>query len=931
MTVEIGLLGTVEVRLDGRALDIGHARQRCVLAVLALEANRPVPVERLIDRVWADPPQRALITVQSYLSRLRKALAPAAGVSISHRAGGYQLSTDPDRVDVHAFRRLVAAARTAGTDAERDGLLGRALDLWRGPPLAALEAPWLDTVRHGLDNERLAAELDRTDSALRLGRHADLLAGLAAARAERPLDERVAGQAMLALYRCGRQADALEAYQRLRLRLADEVGTDPGPPLQRLYHQILTADAALAAPAPAGAVPPAAAAVPRQLPAAPARFAGRAGDLAALTTIVEAEPAPVVTISGGGGVGKTWLALAWADRHAGRYPDGQLYVNLRGYDPTGDPLEPTVALRGFLAALGVEPHRIPAEPDAQASLYRSLIAGRRMLVVLDNARDTGTVTPLLPGAAGCTVLITSRNRLTALVVGHGARPVCLDVLPTAEARTLLAGHLGRHPGTGDGPAVDALLAHCAGLPLALGIAAARAVLRPELPLSAIAEELRATATRLDALDAGELTANLRAVLACSVRALDPPAARLFALLGHARGPDLGTAAAASLAGLPVAAVRALLDQLVAANLVQQHAPGRYRMHDLVRLYAVDLGGQEPAGAGPAVRRLLDHYLHTAHRAALLLSPHRDPLPVGEPLAGTTGAGLADLDAAMAWFGTEHLVLLAEIRRAYEDGYDRYAVQLPWTLATYFDRRGHWDDWIAVQRTAVAAAQRSGDRRAQAQARRLLANGYSNQRRFDQAHAELQSTLDLLDGTDHAGRAHVEFDIALLHDRQGQPDQALPYAQRSLAGYRAAANELGEAVALNAIGWYHCQLGQYRESIGYCRRALALAERTGSAYGQANTWDSIGYAHHHLGEYGPAGQAYRRAVDLFRGIGDRHSEALVLEHIGDTLDADGDPAGARDRWREASRILDDLAAPEAAGLRRKLAAVPRPRRTVPAPG
>jgi DNA-binding SARP family transcriptional activator/tetratricopeptide (TPR) repeat protein len=947
MVVEFRLLGAVEVSLDGRQVDVGHVRQQCVLAALAIEVNRPVPAERLIDRVWGEQqPQRALITLQSYLSRLRKVLAGGAGpgteaegVTIARRSGGYLLAAEPASVDVYTFRQLVAQARlllragtaegrtSTETDTQAAALLARALGLWRGEALESLDTPWLNAMREALDHERVAAVLDHNDIALRLGRHAELVADLTGAAAASPLDERIASQAMLALYRCGRQADALETYRLLRLRLVDELGTDPSPPLRQLYHQILAADPELAAPEPVRpAGPPAGGTrpgpVPRQLPASPVVFTGRTAELAELHAIVEGTAVPVVVISGGGGIGKTWLALNWANRQADRYPDGQLYVNLRGYDPTSDPVDPGVALRGFLEALGVEPARIPTGVDAQASLYRSLTAGRRMLVVLDNAHDTDAVVPLLPGTSAGAVLVTSRRQLTGLLVRHGARSLTLDVMPGQEARALLARHLGPRRAAGEEEAVAALVSHCAGLPLALGIAAARAVARPELSLSTLAVELRTATTRLDALDGGELAVNLRAVLSCSVRALGGAAARVFALLGLAHGPDISLAAAASLAGLDLAGTRSVLDQLAAANLVHQHTTARYRMHDLVRLYAVEQSGEDPDG----VLRLLDHYLHTAHRAALLLSPHRNPLPLDPPHPGTVVTEPADLDSAMGWFATEHPVLLATIRQADEGRFNLHANRIPWTLATYFDRRGHWEDWVLVQRIAVDAAQRLADRPAQAQARRLLANAYSNLRRYDEAHAQLRDALRLLDEDGPAveaaktedTRAHVHFDLALLFDRQGQPGQALPHAEHSLACYQAAGNELGEAVARNAIGWYHCELGQYSQAIEHCMHALALAEKTGSQYGQANTWDSIGYAHHHLGQYPEATDAYHHAIDLFRDIGDRHAEAITLGHLGDTSEAAGEPVRARELWRQALDTLDELEHPDADQLRAKLA-------------
>jgi DNA-binding SARP family transcriptional activator/Tfp pilus assembly protein PilF len=923
MAVDFRVLGEVGVRIDGCPVDIGHVRQQCVLVALLSEANRAVPVDQLVDRVWGDrPPQSARSSLHSYLSRLRQSLAPAAEVGIERRAGGYALVVDPMTVDLHRFRDLVSRARTAGGGEPAMALLTRALGLWRGEAFAALDTPWLTAAREGLDAERLAAELDRNDLALGAGRHADLLGDLVAAVAAYPWDERLAGQLMLALYRCGRQADALDLYQRLRLRLADELGADPSPPLRRIHQQVLTADPALAAPhtrTPAGGGP---GPVPRQLPASPNAFTGRAAELAELNKIMNGGPDPAATvvisaIGGSGGIGKTWLALRWAHDNVDRFPDGQLYVNLRAFDPTADPVAPAVAVRGFLDALGVAPAKIPADPDAQAGLYRSLIARRRMLIVLDNARDTATVAPLLPGTATSAVLVTSRHQLAGLVTAHGARPLMLDVMPEPEARELLVCQLGRRRPVADERAVTELLRQCAGLPLALGITAARAALQPDLSLAALADELRAAGTRLDALDAGELAVNLRAVLSCSWRALTPEAARLFALLGLAQGPDISLAAAASLAAVPLADTRPILRQLTAAHLVAAHVPGRYRMHDLVRLYAVELAARADPGR-EALHRLLDHYLHTAYRGALLLSPHRDPLALEDPRPGAVRQDLADLDEAMAWFTTEHPVLLATILHLGEDGFDVHACRLPWTLATFFDRRGHWHDWVIAQHAGLAAARRLAARAEQAQAHRLLANAYSNLRRYDDAQTHLGHALELFGELgDDAGSAHGHLDVAMLFDRKGLPRDALPHAHRSLELYRAAGTPLEQAVALNAVGWYHSQLGEHRDAIRYCEQALALSQQVGSPYGQANTWDSLGYAHHHLGEHEQAIACYRQAIDLFRDIGDRHAEALVLDHLGDTHDADGDPATARGEWRQALDTLDRLGHPAAAELRAKL--------------
>ncbi len=749
MAVEFRVLGDLDVRIDGRAVRIGHARQQCVLAALLVEPNRVVATGQLISRVWGDEvPDGAAATLRGYLSRLRQALAGADEVRIVRRHPGYLLAVDPDRVDLHRFRELTEQARRAGDDATAIGCLERALGLWRGDAFDGLATPWLAAYRQTLDRQRLAAALDRNEIALRRGAHARLLPDVLDLSGRHPWDERLAAQAMLALYRCGRQADALEHFHRLRRRLAAEIGADPSPPLAQLYQQILTADAAVAPPQFPEEEEPAATAtgpspgaardagtVPRQLPASPGVFAGRTAQLARLDEQLgdagrpdgAGSPVVISSIGGGGGVGKTWLALRWAHANADRFPDGQLYVNLRGFDPASDPVKWPVAVRGFLEALGVEPARVPADPEAQASLYRTLVAGRRLLVVLDDARDVATVVPLLPGTPTSAVLVTSRRQLAGLVTTHGARPLPLDVLPDDEARELIVRQVGAARVAGQPDAVAAILRFCGGLPLALGIVAARAALNPELALSSVAAELTSPVRPLDALAGDEVTTNLRVVLSRSLAALTPAAAEVFALLGLAPGPDIGRAAAASLTARTPDELRPPLRELVDAHLVQQHVAGRYRMHDLVRSFAVERASADPAGSRSALRRLVDHHLHTAHAAALLLSPQRDPLTLAPAAPGVTAERLDDLAAALAWFTGEHQVLLAIIEYAAGNGLDVATGQLSWTLATYFDRQGHWHDWAAVARRAVEATGRSGDRPAQAQAHRLLAGACSEPR------------------------------------------------------------------------------------------------------------------------------------------------------------------------------------------------------------
>ena len=919
---ELRLLGPVEVVLEGRLIDVGHARQLVVLAALAVEVNQPTPPDRLVDRVWGNrPPQRAREALQSYLSRLRKALRPT-GMVIAHRPTGYVLEAEPMAVDLHRFRALVEQAGPVD-DIEAYPLLDQAQALWRGPVLETADTPWADQVRHALEGERFAAQLRRTDVGLRLGLHADLVAALVAAGAEHPWDERLASQTMLALYRCGRVADALECYRGFRARLADELGSEPGVTLRDLHQRMLEADPMLDLTAPRieATSPDAPRVVPRQLLAPATTFAGRAAELAELTSMMAAESPDqptIVAISAGGGMGKTWLAREWAGRHASGYPDGQLYVDLHGFDPVSEPTTAAAALRWFLNALDVTPADVPAEVDAQAALYRTRLADRRMLVVLDNAPDSSTVAPLLPGGAGCSVLVTSRRRLTGLAVTHGLRTLTLDVMPADQAREVVAGHLGRARVAAEEAAVRELVERCSGLPLALGIAGARAASLPSAAaLADYVAELRATATRLDALDAGELTVSLRAVLACSVRALSRDATRVFRLMGRAPGPDLGLTAVSSLAALPARSLRPLLAELEGAHLVLQSGLGRFGMHDLVRLQAAELGRDDPETTA-SQRRLLDHLLHTSQAASQLLSPHQDAEPVPAPSAGVLVEPLADTEEALAWFEREDQVLVANIQHAGEAGFDDHAVRLPRTLATYYDRRGHWQEWALVQEVAVAAAERMDEPRARAENRRLLGNAYSTQRRYDDAVPMLRGALADYEGLGDAdGCAHVHFDLALLHDRAGRPAEALPHAREALTWYRAVPYPLGEAVALNALGWYHAELGEFREAVERCSASLALATEIDSDYARSNALDSLGYAHHQLGEDAEAADCYQQAIVLFGTMGDRHGEAIARDHLGDSLLASGDEAGAHAAWEASAAALTELGHPDADAVRSKL--------------
>ncbi len=835
MAAEFGVLGVVEAWIDGRPADLGHARQRCVLGVLLVEAGRPVSPDQLIDRVWGEhAPQRAANALYSYLSRLRRAVAGADGAEIRREPGGYLLTVNPQAVDLHRFRRLMTTARAAEADKSAADLIEQALRLWRGDPFAGLDTPWLAATRRTLLGERLAAELDGNDVLLRLGRHGELLPALLAAVAEHPLDERLAGQAMLALYRCGRQADADEQYRRIRRRLADEMGSDPGAELRRLHEQVLAADPVLTVPAGdsrAPAVPAfvAALTVPTQLPADVRAFTGRTGELAALDRLLEPPdgddpPLTVALLCGTAGVGKSALAVRWAHRVREAYPDGQLYVNLRGYDAE-QPVAVADALAGFLTALGVRGPEIPPGTDERAARYRSELTGRRMLVLLDNASSVEQVRPLLPGSGSCLVLITSRDSLRGMVAVDGAERVNLDLLPPPDAvgllRKLIGARVDREP-----DAAAALAAACARLPLALRIAAELAADRADVPLTELVTELGDHQVRLDLLDAGgDPRAEVRAVFSWSYQNLPEGAARAFRLLGLHPGETAQVDAVAALVGTGTGEARRLLDVLTRASLVQPGRGGRYGMHDLLRAYAAELaaGYDAEADRRAALTRLFDHYLAGATTAMSTLYPD------GGPTAG-------DPDAARAWLEAERPNLAAVCTSGAAHGWHRHTIDLAGILFRYLDAGGPVAEAATVTASAVAAARAVGDREAQA---RALSN------------------------------------LGRLHRRQGRLQEAAETYRQALLLYAELGEPAAEALVLRNLGSVDWRRGDYRQAADHYQRAGILCRHLGDDAGRADALVRLGLIDARLGDLTEAAHRFGSALDLYAALGDRFSEAYVL--------------------------------------------------------
>ncbi len=926
----IRLLGPVEVWNDEGRLDIGSAKSCLVLAALTVTPGQLVPWDVLVDRVWGEHlPGDPKASLYAYVARLRRTLEPA-GVRILSRPGGYLCDVPPERVDVARFRQRVGrlrdleAADAGGPDTTDQ--LAEALTWWRGTPLANLTGEWVTRTRRTLNQERLAALLLLADVQARCGRLADLAADLLAAAAEFPLSEPLAGYVIRALAAAGRRAEALDYYADLRSHLIDELGEEPGAALQQLHVRLLRSDPSLTDAKPSTEPAPL---VPRQLPSTARHFVGRRAELKALDDVLEGSQADsavlISAISGTAGVGKTATAVYWAHQAAQRFPDGQLYVNLRGFDPTGPPMTPDEAIRGFLDTFVVPTEKIPHGLDARAALYRSLLAGRRMLVVLDNARDADQVRPLLPGAPGSLVLITSRSRLAGLVAGHSAVPITLGLLDDGEARQFLSRYLGPERVAAEPDAVRLLIQRCARLPLALAVAAARALLDPARPLAALAAELADASGQLDALDTGDPSTTARAVFSWSYFAQRTEARRLFRLLGLHPGPDISLPAAASLAGLSTPETASLLSELTRAHLVTEHAPERYACHDLLRSYAAELvltDGSE-AERGAAFRRMAHHYLHSACRADYLLDPHRKPITPAAPTQGVTPETFDDQKQALRWFEAEREVLLAVIRCAAAAeppaaDADTLTWELAWAVAVYFDMRGHWQDWLGTQQAAMRAAERLGDPARQAHSHRMLANANIGLARYQAAADHLGRALDYHDRLgDLEGQANCRRVLCRVRELQGRYAEALTHAEESLRLFRAADDKTGQARSLNAVGWLHLLLGNPQPALEYCQSALTLFQELGSKYGEAVTWDSVGYAHHQLGAPDRAIECYRRAIDLLQAVGDRPTEAETLTHLGDAHHAVADEDAARAAWRRALEIYEGVDHPDAEQVRTKL--------------
>lgn len=857
------------------------------MAALLVDAGRPVPLDTLIERVWdASPPETARDVVYAHVARIRKVLAQANAadggtLSLDRQPDGYLLRAGADQIDLHRFRQLVARAPgETGPPEEVALLLREAIGLRRGTPLDGLGGGWAARAREGIERQWLSAVIRWARAELRMGRHQPVAEELPEIIDRHPMAEALVAEAMRAFQAGGRTAEALDLYARTRALLTDRLGTEPSAPLRDLHQMILRGEGR-----PAAAVEPADThIVPAQLPADVSSFTGRLSQLRRLDALSfgsgPASAVVVTLISGMAGVGKTALAVHWARRVRNRFPDGQLWVNLRGHAP-GEPLSPAEVLTRFLHALGVPAEQVPVDLDEMAALYRSLLAGRRALIVLDNARSAEQVRPMLPGDPGCVVVITSRDRLRGLIAHDGAHSVDLPELSSDESVELLTRLLGADRVASE-PAAVARLAHaCGHLPLALRIVVTRLAEQPSLGISDHLTELDgANIDRLAALavDGDEQTA-IRAAFALSYRALPAPARRMFRLLGLVPLPEITVEAAAALADGPHDEAATLLSRLAATHLVTAQAPGRYAMHDLLRLYATErTHAEDDDEARSAARdRVIGWYRDTADIAARVLYGEMVRMPA--PATGGTPHRFADHRAALAWLDTEWANLLAAIRYAAVHGPRSAAWLITDALRGYFWQRHLCLDWMTAARAGLDAATRAGDALAMAAMRFHLGSAHTSMGDYPQAVEDLSAAAELADGTGWPeGQASILGHLGSAHTDMGDLHEAASYHSEALAMFRRAGRASSEAITLANLGQVYAQLGRLELAADQLFQSLNLYKEFGSPDGEAHARANLGEVEHTLGRFGDARENLQAALTAFRDIGNRYAEAETMNGL-----------------------------------------------------
>jgi DNA-binding SARP family transcriptional activator/tetratricopeptide (TPR) repeat protein len=933
---EFRVLGPVEAVLDGRLVAL-TGKQRTLLSVLLLSANRVVSVERLAEAIWGRPAPAAPTTrVRTLISESRRAFGDVGGELLVTRAPGYLIVAEAGCVDLETFLVMVDLARAAADGGRAEAAVEhyqRALALWQGPALGGASGAFIEMEAARLAELRIRAVEDCAELTIGLGRHADVVADLTRWTAEQPLRERLHAQLMIALHRGNRRGEALEVFRGLRKRLVEELGLEPSARIQQLQRQILSADPAIELGRGIGALARPRH-VPTELPNDLADFTGRVAHVERLAGLLSsagvcdgtatATSRGVVSsvVSGIGGIGKTTLAVHAAQRARPQFPDGQLYVDLRGTHQ--DPLEPGEVLARFLRSLGVPGDAVPVDVDERAAAFRSRLADRRILILLDDARDAAQVRPLLPGTPGCAVLVTSRRRLTGL---DASRHLDLDVLTDAEARELFtqivdAEHVASPSGGSDpDDALEEVLRSCAGLPLAIRIAAARLSAQPTWTVRTLADRLAAQERLLD-----ELTVDDRAVrtsFALSYRLLPPDEAKAFQLLGCCEGPTITTRSAAALLGRTGQEAQRVLDGLAAVHLLTAVDVDRYRFHDLVKTFAAECAAAELARAerDEAVRRVLIWYLHSAVavHSQLSRSPLRFDVPTDE-----LAAPLPALDSralSIDWCEAELPNLVAATGQAARDGDLEIAWKLPAALRAFHLVHKHWAEWIATNLIGVASAERLGDAVGQGLLLNNLSIAYQDLHRFDEALGCLNRALVLhRQAGDRLGELFVLVNVGVLHDRLGQHAAA----EERYNAARVVNRDIGDraieaALSLN-LGVAYRGLGRIDDAAAVTADAAQLYRDIGDPAQEGVALSNLADLRLLADDRPGAIAAYGRALRILAEAGHRHESATALIGLGNALNHRALTDEGRACWTDAQAVLDDIGDPRADGVRRQLSAV-----------
>jgi len=989
--VQFRILGPLEVWTGQSWSGIGARKWRSLLAVLLLSQGQAISTDRLIAELWSDdPPDRAANLVSVYVFRLRRVLGDPEGRVLTTRAPGYRLLLGPGDLDAERFGTLAAEGRKAlaGGDAPRAAeVLAEALGLWRGGALADVPpSPLVMAEASRLEESRLAALELRIDADMRCGLHAQLIPELRRLLADQPLRERLWGLLIGALDGAGRHAEALAAYGQARQAIADELGVDPGQELQRLYQEMLAADAAArgpgrpaagaarpaagpgpaagpaapagqpapssgrlasptAGPAGPGAEPAAAAGgqagdavhrraipgapsrrAPAQLPADVADFTGRQSDLEELRGIVsearrrESPAVAVAVVAGAPGLGKTALAIHAAHALRRDFPDGQLYASLHG--GSEQPVPPDEVLARFLRDLGVDGARVPADAEERAALYRTRLAERQMLILLDDAKDATQIRPLIPGTGSCAVIVTSRHRLPDLA---GSRLIDLDVLDDTEAAELFTRIVGAERVGAEPDAVRDVLGICAGLPLAIRIAGARLAARRGWSIRTLADRLADQRRQMDELTAGDLA--VRACFQVSFDTLprragsggaDP--ADVFRLLGVWQGPSIGLPAATALTGGAADSVAGALEVLVDAHLLESPVPDRYQFHALLRAYAADRAQEDepPQQVEDAVRRVLGWYLRTADAAARVVAPYRDRVPLAQAEPGVEPLVFGTAEQALGWCEQERANLVSATRQAASAGLHDVAWKLPVATAVCFDRHGYRTEWLATQRIALASVRELGDRRGEAWVLNNIGMVLGQQHENDAVGYFEQALAILRQTGDRADMARTTNNLAFCYLVLGRHEEAVEALLAALDLQRELGLRYGEGVALCNLAEAYLDLGQYGDAIACSQQALVVVREVGSLRYEGYALYNLGRAHLELGDGAQAAGLFERSLAVHRAVGDRYGEAQVLVCIGNAHALAGRVAEARGVLARAHSLFEALGEDgRAAGLSAQL--------------